>query len=377
MVPPQPDTPTAADPATTSNEDLRVEACGPADRAEQARLFNACFKKDADGEQLAWRYDECPHGVSISYVSRPPVGDAICGYACNPRTVLHRGDESTACTIGETGDVMTHPDWRKRGIFSGLDAATMQATETHGWVGVFGLPNRRSAHIFTKIGWDQVGTIRPWSFVLRVDARAKAERHKEGRLQALGLPWFARRCRVGERTLSVNASGQARPLTSFPEEVADLSRRVEADFDWMVRRDAAYLNWRFLRNPSGLHRAIGIYGDDGSFQGYCVVQLPRSGSAVGYLVDVLAPDPGALDRALLAGLEALREAGASLAQSTAIDGSWWSTQLQRAGFLPPKPDNHLIVIFYTHQSGHRVATAGLDASRWYLTDGDRDDETMG
>lgn len=377
MVPPQPEAQVAADPATTSNDDLRVEACGPADRAEQARLFNACFKKEADAAQLAWRYDECPQGSSISYVSRPPVGDAICGYACNPRTVLHRGDESTACTIGETGDVMTHPEWRKRGIFSGLDAATMQATEEHGWVGVFGLPNRRSAHIFTKIGWDRVGTIRPWSFVLRPDARAKAERHREGRLQALGLPWFARRCRAGERALRSKARGEARPLSKFPEEVADLSRRVEAEFDWMVRRDAAYLNWRFLRNPSGLHRALGIYGEDGGFRGYCVIQLPRPGSAVGYLVDVLAPDPDALDAALLAGLEALRGAGASIAQSTAIDGSWWSAQVQRAGFLPPKPDNHLIVIFYTHQSGHPVATAGLDASRWYLTDGDRDDETMG
>lgn len=379
MAPSEPAAAPAADPASTSNEQLRVEACGAADRAEQARLFNACFKKGADRAQLAWRYDECPHGTSVSYVSRPPVGDAICGYACNPRKVLHRGAEESACTIGETGDVMTHPDWRKRGIFSGLDSATMQATEDQGWVGVFGLPNRRSAHIFTKIGWDQVGTIRPWSFVLRVDAAARAERHREGRLQSLGLPWFARRSRAGSKRLRAQATttSTVRALDAFPTEVAELSRTVEQRFDWMVRRDAQYLDWRFLRNPSGLHRSLGVFDEQGRLTAYVVIQLPREGSCVGYLVDVLAPEQADLDRALLAGMEALEAGGASLVQATAIDGSWWSEQLVRAGFLPPKADNHLIVIFYTHQQGHPVAQAGLDASRWYLTDGDRDDETMG
>ena len=61
----------------------------------------------------------------------------------------------------------------------------------------------------------------------------------------------------------------------------------------------------------------------------------------------------------------------------ARDGSWWSERLQEAGFLPPRASNHFIVIAYVHQPEHPLAKAAQDAKGWYLTDGDRDDETMG
>jgi hypothetical protein len=144
----------------------------------------------------------------------------------------------------------------------------------------------------------------------------------------------------------------------------------------MVRRDAAYLNWRFLDNPSGLHRALGLYRGS-ELAGYVVVQLAREGERIGWLVDALAPEERVLGAALAAGLGALETAGCAAARATAVDGSYWSRTLRAAGFLPPQADNHLIVIAYLHRPEHALARAALDASAWYLTDGDRDDETMG
>ena len=117
--------------------------------------------------------------------------------------------------------------------------------------------------------------------------------------------------------------------------------------------------------------------DGERFAGYAVVQAPRPGEAVGYLVDVLAPEPGALAAALVAGLDELERSGASVVQATAVDGSWWSERLQEAGFQAPKPENHLIVILHPHDQKHPLVRAARDTSGWYLTDGDRDDETMG
>ncbi len=366
-------------PKTAAPEELVTQPCGPEDRAEQVELFNACFKKRVEVDNLKWRYDRCPHGRSTTVVTRPTGGRAVSGYACNPRRVLHRGDETTATIVGETGDVMTHPDWRGRGIFSALDAAAMRDTAERGWAGVFGLPNRKSAHIFCKIGWDQVGTIRPWSFVLRATKEAKAERFREGRLAAWTTGRAAKGCARALKSLqdAVGQSFTARPLQRFPDEVEALSRQVEADFDWMVRRDADYLNWRFIDTPTQAHRVQGIFDRQDRLAGYVVVQPPSEGSTVGHLVDVLAADPVARSLAVATGLVQLRERGASLAQSWAIDGSFWQEVLQTAGFLPPKPENHLIVIHYTQDPDHPVARAGADASRWYLTDGDRDDETVG
>lgn len=366
------------DPAQVSNDDLVLHSCGPQDRAEQAGLFNACFKKGTVPEELVWRYDACPHGRAVSFVSRPPGGEGISGYACNPRRVLAFGDEGSARVVGQTGDVMTHPDWRKRGIFSSLDRACMEETGRQGWAAVFGLPNRRSAHIFLELGWDQIGLIRPWSFVLRGGAEARRLRFTDGRLASLALPVSQLRCRRGEARLRRAAAGfSAEVLTRFPEEVEALSRAVERDFAFMVRRDAAYLNWRFIDNPADLHRVLAIRDSAGSLAGYVVVQRPRSGETLGYLVDVLAPDPAARAAAILAGLEDLRAAGAVMAQSTAIDGSWWMERLIEAGFLAPKPENHLIVIRYAHDAEHPLVAGAREASSWYLTDGDRDDTTMG
>src|SRR5881394_1004457 len=138
-------------PSSTEEADVRVELCTPRDRAEQTRLFNACFKKTIDERALVWRYDENPHGRAVSFLSRPAGGEGASGYACSPRTALSFGDETTRATIGETGDVMTHPDWRKKGLFSALDRACMDETKRLGWPIVFGLPNRRSAHIFLEL----------------------------------------------------------------------------------------------------------------------------------------------------------------------------------------------------------------------------------
>ena len=100
-------------------------------------------------------------------------------------------------------------------------------------------------------------------------------------------------------------------------------------------------------------------------------------AGVGFLVDLLAPEERDVDACVAAGLAALEAADASVVQATAVDGSWWMGVLERAGFLRPREENHLIVILHTHDPAHPLAEAGRDASSWYLTDGDRDDETMG
>jgi GNAT superfamily N-acetyltransferase len=366
-------------PADPPSSQVAVHPCGAADREVQARLYNACFKKQVDAAALAWRYDGSPHGKSVSFLSRLESGEAVAGYACSPRLALAKGDEATRAPLGETGDVMTQPQWRKKGLFSALDRACMQATKELGWPAVFGLPNRRSVQIFLELGWKRVGTIRPWTFLLRDDEGSRRERAREGRLQGWLVPLGVRKGRAARAKL-VERSGkrfQARALDRFPSEVEGLSRSVEKRFALMARRDAAWLDWRFMKSPSGRHRALGIFDEKGALVAYAVVQLPRPGEAVGWLVDVLAPDDDTLAAAMSAALERLELQGAALVQAHAVDGSWWCERLQEAGFLSPRASNHLIVIAWQNDPGHPIAQAALDARGWYLTDGDRDDETVG
>ncbi len=355
-----------------------VRAMGPADRERQAALHAQCFKKPLASGALTWRYDQCPVGSSLSFVTELPDGLAVSGYACNPRRAIARGEEDSLSVVGQTGDVMTSPLWRKFGLFSALDRTAMAASRDAGWPLVFGLPNRRSAHIFTgDLGWKQIGTVREWTFVLRADGRTRQARLADGRRRAWlsfldqrrGAAALARmRKRAGELSI--------RPLERFPAEVLQLSKSIEARFEFMVRRDADYLNWRFFQAPARMHQVLGAYDAAQRLLGYVVLQKPDA-RGVGYLIDLLALTDPVRDGLIAAGLVKLQSQGASIARATAIDGSWWNLVLQQSGFVPPKPDNHLVVILHTHQVDHRLAKAAAQASRWYFTDGDRDDETMG
>lgn len=107
------------------------------------------------------------------------------------------------------------------------------------------------------------------------------------------------------------------------------------------------------------------------------MQVPRQGETKGWLVDLLGADRQVEHAAMAAALNYLEKIGASTVQANAIDGSYWADRLAEAGFVDPKPDNHLIVILFANDPKHPIVRAGRDASKWYLTDGDRDDETVG
>jgi len=365
-------------PPSSRPGDVSTRICEPSDRSDQGALYERCFEKPDGESTLRWRYDGNPHGTAISLLSRE--GDTLLsGYACSPRRVLVRGEEASAALVGETGDVMTTPEARGRGLFSDLDRAAMAAAGKAGWPMVFGLPNRQSEGIFTgKLGWKLVGKIRPYTFVLASDEAARADRMRAGRLASAMTPWSAWRgmMSLGKMRNQYFAKVNVVSIARFDEAVDELSSRVARDFDWMVQRDHEYLNWRFMDAPAGLFRAHGVYLPDGKLCGYVIVQLPGRGERIGYVVDILAADDIAFAAGMDAALGHLKKASASVARSHAIEDSWWETRLLRAGFRRGKSEDFKAVILHELDPEHPVCRAGNHPERWYFTDGDRDDELV-
>ncbi len=336
--------------ADPEDEELTTHACGPGDRAQEARLFNLCFDKQLPAATLAWRYDQNPHGDAIARLRKSPDGKAVGGYACVARRASPWGRTAELTPVGQSSDAMTHPQWRRRGIFSALDRDCMGAAARLGWPVCFAVPNPNSARIFVRdLGWEKIGHLRLWT---------------------LGLPG-------GERSPAPGSELMPRPLRRFPEDVGRLSMDVAKNFSFMVRRDAAYLDWRFLKNTSRLHRAFGVFDRQDHFRGYVVVQIPREGDALGYLVDVLGDDAPSVAAAIEGGLRQLATAGASQVRATAIDGTWWMRALAGAGFRDRGQEDWRILVLRVHRQDHAIVEAARDVEHWYFTDGDRDDETMG
>ena len=357
---------------------VEIRAADDALRAPLIELFNLCFDKD-DGERVVpWRYDANPAGQAISQVACE--GETILSsYGCFPRRVLHRGEEVDRSVVGQTGDVMTHPDHRGRGVFSHLDRSAMSESSNRGWPCVIGLPNRKSAPIFTgKLGWKEVGKVRPWTFVLHPDSRAKAERMRAGRLASAVVPWTYFR--------GVRARGRLRDkafdkvhtvaIPRFGEDVDSVTREVAKSYSWMVDRNHEFLNWRFLDAPSQRFRAHGVYDASGDLRGYSVVQLPERGEAAGYVVDLVGLDDVAVAGAMEAALGHLHKAGAAVARAFAVEGSFWEKALRSSGFRAPKADDYKLIIAWVNDESHPLGKAVLDPAGWFATDADRDDELV-
>ncbi|MEW6359066.1 MAG: GNAT family N-acetyltransferase [Planctomycetota bacterium] len=103
-------------------------------------------------------------------------------------------------------------------------------------------------------------------------------------------------------------------VAAFGEEADQLWRKVSPCFHALVRRDAAYLNWKFLRQPHVDYLKF-IAQRDGDICGYLILRrgkppMPNEGVIVDFLV---SPDDAAAIRAMLVfAARRFRKEGATL-----------------------------------------------------------------
>ena len=369
--------PSSGIPVRAGEAGLEIRQSQAADRGAQGRLFDQCFGKTDGASVLPWRYDGCPHGTAIAPAALGDDGQLLASYAAQPRRVHFRGDATGASVIAQTGDVMTSPELRSRGVFTDLHWVAMGEAQSRGWPAAWGLPNKFSGHIFfDKLAWRHAGHIGPWNFVLATSSAARAIRHQNGRLAKWGTPWAAWRGHAARRKATLPGTTVERWRT-VPHDVKGLSNHVEQDFDWMVHRDAPYLTWRYLDAPCQRFALIGIRDAAGALIAYTAIQRPWGSDPdpackLGFIVDLVGADPGAEAMALDVALVALARAGAAVVRAYAMRGSHWGRVLERGGFRRPR--GHKEVGAYPLWPGHPLADATMDTSRWFFTDGDRDDE---
>jgi len=366
--------------------DPRTRPARSGDDAQIAALFDTCFRREDGAAVLPWRYTAGPHGPSLVRVVEAEPGAAagaeratpslVASYAASPRILV---TPAGPVTVGQTGDVMTLPSERGKGLFSALDRAVMEDARAAGWPVVFGLPNSASAHIFTRdLGWLEVGRIRPWTFVLARDSGARAERLRVGRVAAALTPWAYWRgtmC-MGRMKDLFFAKANVVAIARFRPEVDAVTAAAAGTDPWTVRRDHAYLNWRYTDAPSRRFKVHGVFEPSGAMRGYAVVQLPARGESVGYIADLVALDRVAFAAAMEAALSHLRKAGASVARAHALEGSRWQRDLVWSGFRAGKAEDSKPVIARLLDEAHPLARVARDASSWTFTDGDRDAELM-
>ncbi len=344
-----------------------VRRAVPADRAEQARLFNLCFGKDKGPDTFAWKYERNPDGAAISLLACDEDGRVVGGYSYMPRRFLRDG---RPVVLWQASDAMTEPAWRGRGIFTGLDDEAAACAGQMGSDWAFAYSGRQSLKGFLRNGWVQLGHAPLYRLLLR-SRRALGRLGRAGRLATLAAP-LGDLLLAGRRERLAAGAATLAPLPRFDASVDALFEAAAPRVGLVGVRDARWLNWRYVDTPSRRQECWALRRD-GALAGYLVTEI-RDGLA--HLVDHCAADEAAR-AALLAGFCGLAAArGCDEATALLFAHHPAVPHLRALGYRPPRGTKPFRDIFpYIVRACRADAPAADRAlSRWHLADGDRDAE---
>lgn len=315
-----------------------------------------------------WEFRASPAGPARLFVADD--GGRIVGhYAIIPQRFVLGG---APCTGSIVVDVMTDPDYRFQGMFKKLGRFALASAR--GEIAfATGYPIRKEVmpgHL--SIGWLAHSRLPVLLRPLRPGAIASRFRVPGGRLldallapaHALRRRWDARRAPRELRFVELDDTAL--------ERMAEVASAGLAEFANHQVRDAAYLRYRYLRNPSWRYRLAGAMRGD-RLVAWCVLRDARLLDTPSLAVVDLCALPGedpALVHLLRHELAAGRDRGLAIAGAMITRGHRFHAALRRAGLYPGPHQFTLIV--YTVQEAPLPALADPSQS-WLLTWGDTDD----
>jgi GNAT superfamily N-acetyltransferase len=280
------------------------------------------------------------------------------------------------CTI--LVDVVTHPRYRRRGIFSRVVDHAMTLSQHRGASLALTTPNKASYPGFQKkLDWRLLTTLDCWVRLLRPQAILERRLHVP--------PWLARILAplvrlVAHGRLRMHAAAKPRLESGMPsrESLDALWHDTAPTTGVSQIRDAAWASWRFApRVGETAYHFLAERDREQRLSGYVVVRLKEvSGLQACVLVDGLFGDAdGVRQRRLLDAASdwALTE-GAALTMAYVSSAGPWVGALSQAGFRRvPRPLDarpcHVCVRIHPHTSGTGILS---DPSAWRLTLGDSD-----
>ncbi len=180
-----------------------------------------------------WRYEQNPFATQ-QFIYLAISGKQVVGFrAFVPQIIECKGKNITGLTAA---DAVVHPDFRRKGIFSGLIRFflhTMEEKRANNYV-IYNLSsNEFSTPGYLKLGWQETNGLK--RFALHYDPkqdirlRLTSQKSNEGRFGIYLLK---------DTTLEISNK-------VYAEEMADLSERRPEKSAFTCIRDTRYFNWRY------------------------------------------------------------------------------------------------------------------------------------
>jgi GNAT superfamily N-acetyltransferase len=258
-------------------------------RSDDKRHVEALYRRvfgvdsaEANSLRWDWQYKRNPHMPAdgpLIWLARE--AQTIVGqYATMPVRLLVQGREIDAAW---GMDVMVAPERQRQGLGEVLFRTWDRNVGAALGLGL----SDASYRLFGKLRWPDVGPVP--CFVKPLTRRAlRRPGWSVGAnklLSAITLPWIKLVAR------SRPLDGHVRVVRQFDASCDTLWERVAPHFAFIVKRDAAYLNWKYIQAPH-VRYTVAVLERDGDTAGYIVYRhVQEARGRVTIVVDWLtAPD---------------------------------------------------------------------------------------
>lgn len=328
------------------------------------QLFSAVYGRPLSEERWRWKLGRWGSLPNV-WVAESD-GTLVCQYAAMPAPGrLFDRDATVMMAV----DAMTSPEHRRRGVLTEVVRRAHDAWRQGGVPLVLGLPNEQWGSRTQALGWAPLFRLRWLAFPLRP---AAILRRRYGHIVAAGLgplanAWIRLRGPFGDGI----AAAQARVVTRAGPAFDALSEKLRGLASLSIRRDGAWVGWRFLAAPEPSYRVLRA-GSEAEALGWSAFRVDRSrGHAAGLVAD-LAADPShpeAWSAVIETTLSALSAEGAETASTLAAEGSARYERLREQGFVP-RPHGFMVHAVAL-DAGLDVAALGRPAA-WDMAGGDFD-----
>jgi GNAT superfamily N-acetyltransferase len=339
-------------------------------RSEDKRAVDALYRRvfghdaaEASRLRWEWQYRRNPNNPGREpeiWIARE--GPAVVGqYATMPVQVSVGGTN----VRGSWGmDVMVAPERQRQGLGEILFRTWDRNVGASLGLGL----SESSYKLFQKLRWPDVGPlpclVKP--LTRRALRRPNWPQPVNRLVSALTLPFV----KLVARTRPLGA--EVRLIQRFDDSFSTLWDELAPRFDFAIRRDASYLNWKYVSAPHVRYAIVALRREDRNV-GYAVYRhLHEPRGRVTLLVDFLTdPDDEAGFNTLLRWIDREARAAASDKIRTFAMHADYRRLLRRAGYFQVKST----VQFVAKVNGVDVLPSFYDdTARWHVTLGDSDQD---
>jgi GNAT superfamily N-acetyltransferase len=344
----------------------QIDRYRPEDRRLLDALYRRVFGSDmANANRLRWDWQyrlnpNVPPAGPLIWVARE-AGAIVGQYACMP-VRLNVNSVEIEGTWGM--DVMVAPERQRQGLGDVLFRTWDRNVGASLGLGL----SESSYRLFQKLKWPDVG---PVPCLVKPLSRRALRRPTwpvpvNRFVSYVTLPWI----RLVSRSRPLE--GTVRQVRQFDDRFTRLWERVRDKFAFAVRRDAAYLNWKYILPPH-VRYSVGVLERGAEIAGYVVyrhVVEPRG--RVTLIVDFFAdPDDQSAVLTLLRWIDREARAADSDKIRTFSMHETFRKHLRKSGYYSVKSTMELVAKINAIDV---PAAYYKDTSRWHVTLGDSDQD---